>query len=128
MIHNLQSSIACFNTKTFSNEFNTNTCIEDGNYGIRVQLSKICSAHKDERNPDGYADWKQGYQDRIHMFRRQLLMIEIYDVIANCFISDAFFFSFHYVGTSLVVYCSDEAMKTKMRVQVIKSYYVTVVF
>ena len=29
---------------------------------------------------------------------------------------------------NLVVFCSDEAMKTKTRMQLIKSYYVTVVF
>ena len=39
-----------------------------------------------------------------------------------------FLFSFHYVVISLVVYCTDEAMKAQTRIQVIKSYYVTVVF
>ena len=39
-----------------------------------------------------------------------------------------FLFSFHYVVISLVVYCTDEAMKAETRVQLTKSYYVTVVF
>ena len=39
-----------------------------------------------------------------------------------------FLFSFHYVVISLVVYCTDEAMKPETRVQLRKSYYVTVVF
>ena len=55
-------------------------------------------------------------------------MTEIYDVIMNCFISAAFLFSFHYVVISLVVYCTDEAMKAETRIQSLKSYYVTVVF
>ena len=55
-------------------------------------------------------------------------MIKIYDVIMNCFISDALLFSFHYVVINLVVYCTDEAMKTEMRIKLTKSYYVTVVF
>ena len=55
-------------------------------------------------------------------------MIKIYDVIMNCFISVAFLFSFNYVVISLVVYCTDEAMKAETRIQLIKSYYVTVVF
>ena len=46
----------------------------------------------------------------------------------NCFISDAFLFSFHYVVISLVVYCTDETMKAETRIQLIKIYYVTVVF
>ena len=46
----------------------------------------------------------------------------------NCFISAAFLFSFLYVVISLVVYCTDEAMKAETRIQLIKSYYVTVVF
>ena len=55
-------------------------------------------------------------------------MIKIYDVIMNCFISAAFLFSFPYVVISLVVYCTGEAMKAETRMQLIKSYYVTVVF
>ena len=55
-------------------------------------------------------------------------MIKIYDVIMNCFISAVFLFSFDYVVISLIVYCTDEAMKAKTRLQLIKSYYVTVVF
>ena len=55
-------------------------------------------------------------------------MTKIYDVIMNCFISAAFLFSFHYVVISLVVYCTDEAMKAKTRIQLIKSFYVTFVF
>ena len=46
----------------------------------------------------------------------------------NCFITAAFLFSFHYVVIGLVVYCADEAMKAETRIQLIKSYYVTVVF
>ena len=55
-------------------------------------------------------------------------MTKIYDVIMNCFISAVFLFSFDYVVISLVVNCTDEAMKAKTRLQLIKSYYVTVVF
>ena len=55
-------------------------------------------------------------------------MTKVYDVIMNCFISAALLFSFHYVVISLVVYCIDEAMKAETRLQLIKSYYVTVVF
>ena len=55
-------------------------------------------------------------------------MTKIYDVIMNCFISAAVLFSFHYVVISLVVYCSDEPMTAETRIQLIKSYYVTVVF
>ena len=55
-------------------------------------------------------------------------MTEIYDVIMNCFMSAAFLFSFHYVVISLVVYCIDETMKAETRIQVKKSYYVTVMF
>ena len=55
-------------------------------------------------------------------------MTKTYDVIMNCFMSAAFLFSFHYVVFSLVVYCTDEAMKAETRKQVIKGYYVTVVF
>ena len=54
-------------------------------------------------------------------------MTKIYDVIMNCFMSAAFLFSFHYVVISLVVYCTDEAMKAETRIQVTKGYYVTVV-
>ena len=46
----------------------------------------------------------------------------------NCFISAAFLFSFHYVVISLVLYCTDEAMKAETRTQLLKCYYVTVVF
>ena len=45
-----------------------------------------------------------------------------------CFISAAILFSFHYMVISLVVYCTDETMKAETRIQLIKSYYVTVVF
>ena len=31
------------------------------------------------------------------------------------------------MGISLVVYCTNEAMKAKTRIQLMKSYYVTVV-
>ena len=55
-------------------------------------------------------------------------MIKKYDVIPNCFKFAAVLFSFHYVVSSLVVYCIDEAMKTETRIQLIKNYYVTVVF
>ena len=55
-------------------------------------------------------------------------MTKIYDVILIYFISAAFLFSFHYVVISLVVYCTDDAMKAETRTQLIKSYYVTVVF
>ena len=55
-------------------------------------------------------------------------MTKIYDVILNCFVSAAFLFSFHYVVISLIVYCTDDAMKAKTRIHLIKSYYVTVVF
>ena len=55
-------------------------------------------------------------------------MTKNYDVIMNCFVSAAFLFSFHYVVNNLVVYSTDEAMKAETRIQLIKSYYVTVVF
>ena len=55
-------------------------------------------------------------------------MIKLYNVIMICFISAAFLFSFHYVVISIVVYCTDGAMKAEYRIQVIKIYYVTVVF
>ena len=54
-------------------------------------------------------------------------MTKIYDVIMNCFISAVFLFSLFYVVISLVVCCTDEAMKPETRIQLIKSYYVTVV-
>ena len=44
-------------------------------------------------------------------------MTKFYDVILSCFISVAFLFSFHYVVISLVVYCTDEAMKAETRIQ-----------
>ena len=55
-------------------------------------------------------------------------MTKLYDVIMNCFISAAFLFSFHYVVVSSLVYCTDETLKAETRKQLIKSYYVTVVF
>ena len=55
-------------------------------------------------------------------------MIKFYDVLMNCFISAAFLFSFQYVVNSLLVNCTDDAMKAKTRIQLLKSYYVTVVF
>ena len=55
-------------------------------------------------------------------------MTKIYDVIMNSFKSAAFLFSFRYVVISLVVYCTDETMTAETRIQLIKSYYVTVVF
>ena len=55
-------------------------------------------------------------------------MTKYYDVILNCFISAAFLFSFHYVVLSLVVYCTDEAMKAETRIQLIKNFYAAVVF
>ena len=51
-----------------------------------------------------------------------------YDVIMSCFMFATLLFSFHYVVISLVVYCTDEAMKAETRIQLIKNYYVTVVF
>ena len=62
------------------------------------------------------------------MLRKQLFMTKIYDVIMNCFISAAFLFSFHYVVISLVVHYTDETIKTETRIQLIKNYYVAVVF
>ena len=62
------------------------------------------------------------------MPKTQLLMTKIYDVIMNCFISAAFLFSFQYMVIGLIVYCTDKTMKAKTRIQLIKSYYVTVVF
>ena len=62
------------------------------------------------------------------MPRKQLFMTKIYDVIKKCFISAAFLFSFHYVVINLMVYCTDETMKAQTRIQLRKSYYVTVVF
>ena len=55
-------------------------------------------------------------------------MTKNYDVLMICFVSAAFLFSFHYVVIRLVVYCTDVAMKAETRIQLIKSYYVTVVF
>ena len=55
-------------------------------------------------------------------------MTETSDVIMNCFITAAILFSFHYVVIGLIVYCTDEAMKAETRIQLEKSYYVTVVF
>ena len=55
-------------------------------------------------------------------------MTKIYDVILNCFISAAVLFSFHFRVTRLIVHCIDEAMKAETRIQLRKSYYVTVVF
>ena len=55
-------------------------------------------------------------------------MTKLSDVIMNCFISAAFLFSFPYVGISPVVYCTDETMKAETRIQLRKSFYVTVVF
>ena len=55
-------------------------------------------------------------------------MTKLYGVILKCFISAAFLFSFHYMVISLVVYCTDEAMKAETRIQLIKSNHVTVVF
>ena len=42
--------------------------------------------------------------------------------------SAVFFFSFHYVVISLLVYYTHETMKAETRMQLTKSYYVTVVF
>ena len=39
-----------------------------------------------------------------------------------------FLFSFHYAVSSLLVCCTYELMTTETRIQLIKSYYVTVVF
>ena len=55
-------------------------------------------------------------------------MTKFYDVILNCFISAAVLFSFHFRVISLVVHCIDEAMKAETRIELIKSYCVTVVF
>ena len=46
----------------------------------------------------------------------------------NCFKFAAYFFSFHYVVIIIVIYFTDEAMKAKTRIQLIKNYFVTVVF
>ena len=46
----------------------------------------------------------------------------------NCFMSAAFFVQFPLCVISIVVYCTDETMKAETRIQLIKSYYVTVVF
>ena len=42
--------------------------------------------------------------------------------------SAAFLFNFHYVVISILVYCTDEAMKAETRIELKKIYYVTVVF
>ena len=55
-------------------------------------------------------------------------MTKNFDVIMNCFIFLAFLFTFYYVVISLVVYCTDEAMKAETRIQLKKCYYVAVVF
>ena len=55
-------------------------------------------------------------------------MIKNYDVIKKCFISAAFLFSFQCVVISIVVYCTDETMKAETRIQLVKNYFVTVVF
>ena len=55
-------------------------------------------------------------------------MTKIDDVIKNCFISAAFFVQFFYVDISLKINSVDKTMKAKTRIQLIKSYYVTVVF
>ena len=62
------------------------------------------------------------------MPRKQLFMTKMYDIITNCFMSPAFLFSFPYVVFSLVVYCTAEAIRAETRIQLIKCYYVTVVF
>ena len=51
------------------------------------------------------------------MPRKQLFITKIYDVITSCFMSAAFLFSFQYVVISLVVYCTDKAMKAETRIQ-----------
>ena len=55
-------------------------------------------------------------------------MTKIYDVILKCLISAAFFVSLYYVVISIKVNSTDEAMKAQTRIQLIKNYYVTVVF
>ena len=55
-------------------------------------------------------------------------MIKVFHVLLSCFISAAYMFSLHYVVISLVVYCTDEAMKAEARIQSIKNHNVTVVF
>ena len=55
-------------------------------------------------------------------------MTKNYDVTMNISYLLHFLFSFHYVVITLVVYCTDEAMKAGTRIQLIKSYYVAVVF
>ena len=55
-------------------------------------------------------------------------MNKVYDVIMNCFISAAFFIGFHYVVISLVVCCTEDPMKAKTRIQLIKNYYGSVLF
>ena len=37
-------------------------------------------------------------------------------------------FSFHYVVISLIVYCTDEAIKAETRIHLLKNYYVAAVF
>ena len=46
----------------------------------------------------------------------------------KCFNPAAYLFSFDYLVFCLLIYCADEAMKAETRTQLIKSYYVTVVF
>ena len=55
-------------------------------------------------------------------------MTKNFNVIKNCFISAACLFRFHYLVTSLVICCTDEPMTAETRIQLSKSYYVTVVF
>ena len=57
-----------------------------------------------------------------------MFMTKIYDVLKKLFVLLHFLFSFHYVVVRLVMRCIDEAMKAEMRLQLLKSDYVTVVF
>ena len=58
-----------------------------------------------------------------------MFMSKSYEVLMNCFMFAAFFVEFPILVISLVVaYCTDEAKKAETRIQLIKSYYVTVVF
>ena len=62
------------------------------------------------------------------MLLKQMVMSKNDDHILNCFILLHFLFSFHYVVITLLICCIDEVMKAQSRIQLIKSYYVTVVF
>ena len=62
------------------------------------------------------------------MLLKQMFMSKNDDHILNCFILLQCLFSFHYVIISLIICCVDEVRKAESLIQLIKSYYVTVVF